>query len=445
LFGGPTGLYNARMHRKLHASVLGGILGTLLAGAGLVFGQAGTSEAQGTVTDAAGNPVEGAVVRFRPQGNPSLFYEGKTNKKGKYFATGLYTPKQDDRWDIEVELAGHLPTRVVIESRTVNKVLVGKILDTPLHANSKIPEIVIRPLGHVRVDLTVAPEAEVRAAAAAPSAPGEGTAAEGAGEAAPPAQDPYDEALTLAGRGELEASLPLFEKALVDEPDDAERHEAQAKVLYKLGRQDEAAAAARRAIELAPGRLDAHKIVARVPMERGDLAGARAALETAAEQFPQDVWILEQLAYVASQGGRTEDAIAHYEAITRIDPKNASGWLALGGLYAKVGQPAKSEAAYQHVVELKPTEAYQTFYNIGVLIMNRPDRSEAETQRAIEAFRKSVEINPQYAQGFQQLGYALLGIGDQAGAREALENYLRIRPNAPDASSMRGMIETLKK
>jgi tetratricopeptide (TPR) repeat protein len=434
------------MHRKI---VIGGVVGVLLAAlaaVGPLFGQAGTSEAQGTVADATGNPIDGVVVRFRAQGNPALAYEGKTNKKGKYFASGLYTPKQDDRWDIEVEAPGYLPIRVVIESRSVNKVLVGKVLDTPLYAGSKIPEIVIRPLGTVRVDLTLAPEADVRAGAMAlPAAPaGEGEAAEEAA-GAEAVKDPYVEALTLAGRGELDAALPLFQEAITQKPDDAERHEAQAKVLYKLGRHDEALAAAARTIELAPDRLDAHKLVARAHIERGDLERANLALEVAARQAPEDVAILEQLAYVSGQRGRTAETIAAYETITRVDPQNANAWVALGGLYARGGQPAKSEAAYQRVIELKPTEAYQTFYNIGVLIMNRDDRNESDTQRAIDAFRKSVEINPQYAQGFQQLAFALLGAGDQDGARKALEDYLRVRPNAADAASMRGMIETLKK
>ena len=86
----------------------------------------------------------------------------------------------------------------------------------------------------------------------------------------------------------------------------------------------------------------------------------------------------------------------------------------------------------------------QIFFNIGALIINKSNRSDSETRKAINAFRKAVEINPDYAQAHKQLAFALLGVGDRAGARGSLEQYVKLAPNAPDAAQMQGIIRTLQ-
>ncbi len=416
---------------------------------GVALGQ-GASEAYGTIVDSAKNPIEGVMVSFRPQSNPTMAYSGKSNKKGKYFVAGLFTSKEDDMWNITVESEKYVAIHFVVESRNVNRVLIGDIMEANLAFDAKIPEVPIRPLGRVRVDLVVAPAEDVQAEAqaAATSAAVSAAQAGATGAAAGTAQaqgDPWAEALTLVSAGDLAGSLPLFLKAIEAAPDDAERHATQAKVLFELGRFDEAAAAARRSIELGPARIDARQVLSSAQMKRGDLAGARATLVAALEVAPTDVDLHERLAFVAGEMGDKAGSIAEYVKITEIAPNDVDAWLALGGLYAQAGDPVRSEQAYQKVTELRPSEAYQTFYNLGVVIMNRTDRTEADTRRAIDAFRKAVEIKPDYGQAYQQLAYALLGMGDRPGALEALEAYVRVDPRSADAARMKGMIDTLKK
>lgn len=424
------------------------VLSLLLCGVALAQG---ASEASGTIVDSAANPIEGVVVTFRPQSNATMSYSGKSNKKGKYFVAGLFTAKEDDMWNITVESEKYVVIHFEVESRNVNRVLIGDVMKAKLPFGAEIPEIAIRPLGRVRVDLVVAPAEEVKAeaqaatgatAAAVPGATG------GTGEAAATAQpqaDPWAGALKLVSEGDLAGSLALFEKAIEAEPDDAERHATQAKVLFELERFDDAAAAARRAIELSATRIDARQVLSSAQMKRGDLAGARSTLVAALEVAPADVDLHERLAYVAGEMGDKAGSIAAYVKITEIAPSDVDAWLALGGLYAQAGDPAKSEAAYQKVAELRPSEAYQTFYNLGVLIMNRSDRTDSDTRRAIDAFRKAVEIKPDYGQAYQQLAYALLGVGDRPGALEALETCVRVDPRSADAARMKGMIDALKK
>jgi tetratricopeptide (TPR) repeat protein len=104
----------------------------------------------------------------------------------------------------------------------------------------------------------------------------------------------------------------------------------------------------------------------------------------------------------------------------------------------------KSEQAYQKVVELNPREAPQVFYNLGALIMNKDDRGDDDTQRAIAAFRKAVELKPDYREAHKQLAFALLGAGDPEGAKAELEACLRLAPDAPDAKQVKALIDSLQ-
>lgn len=415
--------------------------------AGLVLGvvlaspawSQGVSEASGSVTDRNKNPIAGATVSFWAKSNPKVVYTGETSKKGRYLVSGLFSNVENERWDMKVEAPGYVPVEVRVESRNVNKVLIGDVMTAKVSRRMAAPDIMIRPLGHAQVDWIMVPESEAEELAL-DTGPGALPEASGAPAAA---QDPWDEALTLAAKGNLEAAVPLFEKAVEQQPDSAERREALAKVLFRLDQPARAAEQARRATEIDPARTDSWMLLFSVHEQRGELDLAAEALEQARKTAPADVRVLDRLAFVATRRGDRAAAIEAYTEITRLKPENAEAWAALGNLHAEAGDPTASEAAYAKVVALDPQKAYQTYYNLGVLIANRESISEEDSRRAVAVFRKAVEIKPDYAPAWQQLGYALIGLGDNAAAAEALQNYLKAKPGAADAERVRAMIKTL--
>ena len=403
-----------------------------------------TSDVNGTVVDAAGQPVPDVVVRFTPVAGGTS-YEGKTNKKGKYFVTGLFNPTPDEQWKIEVTAPGWVPTSMHVESRTVNRVLVGDPYTIKIKLDAPIPAVRIRPLGVATIDLTFSSEetaaAERQAAAAAAAA----ATAEASGVPAPTAQkDSWNEALSLVAAGDAAAAIPLFREAIEEKPDDAERQRTLAKVLYQAEQSSEAIAPAKRAVELEPDRLENRLVLVSCYLAVDDRAGAKQALDEARTQFPNETRLLHQGASLAAEDGDTAQAIAGYEAITVIAPEDSDAWVSLGDLYAKAGRMDKSEAAFEKVVTLDPTRAPQVFYNIGALAMNKPKRSDADVRKAISAFKRAIELKPDYLQAHKQLGFALLGAGDPAGAKTALAEYVRLAPTAPDAAQIQSLLKTLK-
>jgi Flp pilus assembly protein TadD len=179
-------------------------------------------------------------------------------------------------------------------------------------------------------------------------------------------------------------------------------------------------------------------------LARGDRGAAKLALAAGRERFPNETRLLHQSAQLAAEDGDTAAALATYESITAIDAQDADAWVSLGDLYARAGKLDQSKAAFEQVVTLDPQRAPQLFYNIGALAMNKPDRSPADVQKAIAAFRRAVELKPDYVQAHKQLGFALLGTGDRAGARAELEQYVRLAPNASDAAQIQAMLKSLQ-
>jgi tetratricopeptide (TPR) repeat protein len=407
--------------------------------------QVAMSTGRGTVEDTDGNPLKGAVVVFQNTANETSRFETKTNKKGRFFLDNLLY-SNTGRWLVTVEMDGYVPTRMVVESRT-QQAVIGK-LDVKLSPTTEPTEIDIRPFGTATFEFTLTPDAvwaEQNAAAEEAE-----TVAEAGGEAGAagvakqrPSEDPFQAAFRLAGEGNLEGSLPFFEKAAANAPDDSELLEGWANVLYRLDRTGEASRRAAEAIAADPSRPGPYKLQFSAQASGEDWSGAAATLDAMDAAGHEPGWVLEQRATLAARAGSPDEAIAAYRALVEARPDHKEGWVALGALYADSGNAAESTAAYQKVVELDPEGAFRTFFNIGVLIRNKPDVPATENDRAIAAFRKAVEIKPDYAPAYRELAYALLARGDLAGARAALTRYLEVSPDASDAAQVRATIQAL--
>jgi tetratricopeptide (TPR) repeat protein len=401
-----------------------------------------TCEASGKIVDPEGNPIAGAKIVFSPTSNPETTYDGKTSKKGRYYIPGMFNPSSEGMWNVTIEAEGYLPISMEIETRTVNKVLVDEAT-LKLNPNAAIPEVMIRAMGTARLDFTMTTAEQVSQASQAAATAAAATAAEGGGAPAP-RRDPYDSALASVSEGDLAGSIEFFEEAIADKPEAAERQESYAKVLYQLERYDQAEPHAVKALELEPDNVEMYMVLYSVHVGKGELDKAGEVLRQAQEIAPGDPRIMQQLAYVAGESGDTDAAIEAYEGLAEAEPGNADTWLMLADLYADAGAMDKSAAAYEKVVELDPEGAPQVFFNLGALLMNKSDRTDEDSRRAINAFRQALKLDPDYEEAHKQLAFALLGTGDRTGAKTELEAYVALAPNAPDSAQMKALIQSLQ-
>jgi YaiO family outer membrane protein len=117
--------------------------------------------------------------------------------------------------------------------------------------------------------------------------------------------DPYAQAVSARRGGDPARAVELLQRLLLTEPENADAHLQLGLSLLALGRLDEAEAAFRRTLAIAPDYPDARIGLARVAQRRGDRQGALALLE------PVDPANREagELRSALSRGGGTGTAI----------------------------------------------------------------------------------------------------------------------------------------
>ena len=384
--------------------------------------------AKGKVVDMEGKPIVGAVLKITKLAPPKTVYDGKTDKNGAFWFPMLqYTPPGD--FQVEIEAEGYFTGKVKAESRTGDRTLIGDPFESKIRVGATVFQVRITSLGEAKLDFTLSKEKPPQAVA----------------QAAPVEQDPLDIARGLIKNGDYQGSVEPFQTAIAAQPEEPERRQLFAYALLKLDRLGEAEAQATRAAQLAPDKAGSNLILAEIYKTKGDNAKAWEALQKERAVAPDNPRVLERIASLGAELGKLDDAIAAAEAVTRLKPDDPEGWIALGSLYAQKKQLDKSEQAFRKVVDLDPANAAQTFYNIGVVLANKPDISEGDNRKITEAFRKAVELKPDYAAAHRELAFALLRSGDSEGARKGLERYLELDPKAADAAEIQSLVKGLKK
>ena len=91
-----------------------------------------------------------------------------------------------------------------------------------------------------------------------------------------------------------------------------------------------------------------------------------------------------------------------------------------------------SESLFRHTVTATRNN-YLAYNNLGFHLAN-----SGRTEEAIEAYRKSISINPRYVDALNNLGHALAGQGKHAEALPLLFAALREKPRHPEVHNNLG-------
>src|SRR6266700_22718 len=144
----------------------------------------------------------------------------------------------------------------------------------------------------------------------------------------------------------------------------------------------------------------------------------------------------------ASKEAYGKAAEAYQKAIA-IKPQGAY-YNNLADAYAHSGDVDGAVKAYNEAATLDPTGVAGYQFNIGAVYTNA-----GRVDEAIKAFQASVAADPTRAESYYQLGVSLVGkaapdksgkVVPVPGTEEALQKYLELQPNGPNAEGAKGLL-----
>jgi protein O-GlcNAc transferase len=193
--------------------------------------------------------------------------------------------------------------------------------------------------------------------------------------------------------------------------------------------------------------------------EAGRLADAQNICHQILAQSPRHADALYLLGVIASQLGKTDNAIEFIDQAIGINPTNAQYHFALGALLSERGRPAAAIAAYRKAVQLKP-DFSQAYTNLSFSLRQNQQIEEAiaaarigvqlqpgaafplinlgtalhsarRLPEAIAVFRQAIQLQPNYALAHNNLGNLLKEQGELEEAIAELRHAVQLEPTAP--------------
>jgi len=232
-----------------------------------------------------------------------------------------------------------------------------------------------------------------------------------------------DSGVDLAKKGQGDAAIAEWEKALELDPGDAKVHYCLGVAMMQKGRLDEAITHFQKAVEVNPELADAQDSLGLALGQKGRLDEAITHFQKAVEVNPELAEAQNNLGLALGMKGRLDEAITHFQKAVEVNPELAEAQNNLGLALRQEGRLDEAITHFQKAVEVNPEFAHAQD-NLGSAL-----RQEGRQDEAITHFQKAQELNPRNARADFDLAYALYS---QGKISEALAYWRRGLRREPD-------------
>lgn len=149
----------------------------------------------------------------------------------------------------------------------------------------------------------------------------------------------------------------------------------------------------------------------------------------------------------AEKDALTAQGIEAWNKAIALQPSDAGYHNNYALALARVGKFSEAQAELQNAATLDPQNGGKYYFNLGALLVN-----SGKTEPAAEAFKKAIELTPNYAEAHFQYGVCLMAkatttadgkIVPPPGTQEEFETYLKLAPQGPSAAAAQAMLETI--
>jgi tetratricopeptide (TPR) repeat protein len=244
-----------------------------------------------------------------------------------------------------------------------------------------------------------------------------------------PAVDLYkqiDIASELTGKGQYEAAMAQWGKAMAMEPDDPGAHYGLGQTMFLAGKADDAIAQFREALRLDPHSAEAHNGLGAALSHAGDAGESMEQFHLALRDRPGYAEAHNNLGSLLLAQHSVPEAEKEFEASIEDNPDFAEAHNNLGSVYAAEGKTDDAVEEYRKAILINPGHA-PAYNNLGLALA-----AKGELDQAIAEFRKTVELEPARAEAEGNLGRALIAKGSVDEAIPHFERALDLGPETAE-------------
>ncbi len=137
--------------------------------------------------------------------------------------------------------------------------------------------------------------------------------------------------------------------------------------------------------------------------------------------------------------GDLDNAVVQMAKAIELKPDFIQAFFGLGQVYLEKGEMEKATDMFKQAVDIAPDDA-STYVNLGIFYF-----TNNEDSLALEALLKAKDINPSLPQTYYQLGLVYTRKGELDKTIECFEKFLELAPHAPEAATVKTLLEELKK
>jgi tetratricopeptide (TPR) repeat protein len=234
------------------------------------------------------------------------------------------------------------------------------------------------------------------------------------------AEDTVRRATAAFNSGRREEARALCEQGLSRQPGEPMLHHLLAAVLFSEGEIEPARAHVETSLAKRPGNAAAQLLAARITRAARDFDAALTHLDRVIATAPQRDVFLEK-ARTLEQAGLRPQAREAWRAILQVVPESAEAAARLGRLAWEDGDAAVAIGLLERAVQSDAPAS--VWFDLGLA---RQDLREYD--KAASAYRKALELKPDYAEAALNLGVVLQETGELEKAMRAYADAYRLRP-----------------
>ena len=226
-------------------------------------------------------------------------------------------------------------------------------------------------------------------------------------------------------REDAEEALHYFDEALRLDPNLATAWSGRAAALMQLGREDEAAEARQKFVELSPVAQGLQK--ASQLLSEGNAEKAQQLCDGLNREYPNNKDILRMLARIATESGNLIVAEGLLKRVVKMDPEEHRGHVDLGMFLGQIGRYPEAVEALRTAVTLN-SEIQPVSQRLGdyLAILGKP-------AEALEVYDSILEKEPGFVPALVGKGHMLRILGRHDEAARAYEGAVAVQPDYGDA------------